>query len=66
MALVEQDWRPKDLPPLDEHFAGEEPVTLFLPDMDQEDAWELLPWNNAVNVTVDFGYGHRLTLPGRR
>jgi len=63
--VVEQDWRPRDLPPLDKLFDGDEPVTLFLPDMKQEDAWEFLPWDNTADVTVDFGHGQRLLMPGR-
>ncbi len=64
--MVEQDWRPKDLPSLDELYNGEDPITLFLPDMKEDDAWELLPsWGNSADVVVDFGQGHKLIVPGR-
>lgn len=68
MALVvEQDWRPKDLPPLAEAFAGNEQVTLFLPGMDHRDAWEFIPWNLNAPVIVDFSDDqriHRMFVPG--
>jgi len=63
--VVEADWRPKDLPPLDDLFNGEEPVTLFLPDMEEEHAWEFLPWDNSADVLIDFGHGRQLRMPGR-
>lgn len=66
MAMVlEQDWRPKDLPPLNEVFNGSELVTLFLPDMKVDDAREFLPWDNTAPIILDFGYGHRLMMPSR-
>jgi len=67
MAVVlEQSWLPKELPSLEEACSGEEQVTLFLPDMGLEDAWELLPWSNTANVTIDFGRGsYNLMVPGR-
>lgn len=57
--VVEQDWRPKDLPPLEDIISlGEEPVTLFLPGMPAAHAWALIP--NFINVplTIDLGGDH--------
>ena len=54
--VVEQDWRPKDLPPLEEIISnGDEPVTLFLPGMRADHAWELIPVCISVPVTLELG-----------
>jgi hypothetical protein len=62
--VVEQDWRPKDLPPLSEALYGDEPVTLFLPGMTLLDAWEFVPWDITAPVMVNFGDGRVLCIPG--
>jgi hypothetical protein len=62
--VVEQDWRPKDLPPLDEAFNGDERVVLFLPGMRPLEAWEFIPWNTNAPVIVEFGEGRTMYVPG--
>jgi len=63
--VVEQDWRPKDLPLLEEAFNGDEHITLFLPGMNALDAWEFIPGDLNAPLTIEFSEEDRLFIPGR-